>query len=605
MITLVPPDGGYGWIIVMAYAFNNLAMIPIMQGSGLVFKDLFPLLNINGTQSSTIISTNSAFGMILGLINGPLLRYFGYRKVAIAGSLLYSIGIILTTFSRTFTLIMITYGVIASVGMNLAGSAFSLALNTYFTTKRGRATGWAITIMGIGSIFMPPITTFLLHKYGSQGTLLIFGSYSLHAVIGALMLHPIKWHMKKQSDVKDQNKQKIIENIEKEHSVENKDTFHDAPLMEEQQKHKSLTITNINHDIEGISIYGFETPLSRQLSETTRPISQEMSLDGWTWINNYESSNRTRSKSDYHWWNSAKSINSINLNSSLSIFDEDPACQPLRKNLSFSSTNKISKAKSCQSIREDNHIPQNNNEIMINDSNIENQNDTCEKQKKKTRFVRILQWIIAFYDLDLLRDRIYVNIMLGMSIAIFAEINFSLLTPFILADRGLLTNEIAIIMSTIASVDLVLRCCAPYLGEWLHLTPRPMYTISLILLIISRTGLIFTHSFTQVIVVATGLGIAKGIRSVYMSLVIPSYVSINRLPYASAIQMTVNGFIMISAGPCLGIIRDAMGSYTPCIVIINSMTALTVTLWLTELIILRRTKLRLKQTQQDLTEQNI
>ncbi|XP_047347862.1 uncharacterized protein LOC124948380 isoform X2 [Vespa velutina] len=587
MITLVPPDGGYGWIIVMAYAFNSLSMIPIMQGSGLIFKDLFPLLNINGTQSSTIISTNSAFGMILGLINGPLLRYFGYRKVAIAGSLLYSIGIILTTFSRTFTLIMITYGVIASVGMNLAGSAFSLALNTYFTTKRGRATGWAITIMGIGSIFMPPITTFLLHKYGSQGTLLIFGSYSLNAVIGALVLHPIKWHMKKQSDVKDQDKQKIIENIEKEHSVENEDTFHDTPLMEEQQKHQNLTITDINHDVEGISIYGFETPLSRQLSETTRTISKEMSLDGWTWINNYELSNQTRSKSNYHWWNSTKSIDTINLNSSLKIFDEDLACQPLRKNLSFSSTNKMSKAKSCQSIKEDNHIP--NNEIMINDSNIKNQNDTYEKQKKKTRFVRILRWIIAFYDLDLLRDRIYVNIMFGMSIAIFAEINFSLLTPFILADRGLSTNEIAIIMSTIASVDLVLRCCAPYLGEWLHQTPRPMYTISLILLIISRTG----------------LGIAKGIRSVYMSLVIPSYVPINRLPYASAIQMTVNGFIMISAGPCLGIIRDAMGSYTPCIVIINSMTALTVTLWLTELIILRRTKLRLKQRQQDFIEQNI
>lgn len=56
------------------------------------------------------------------------------------------------------------------------------------------------------------------------------------------------------------------------------------------------------------------------------------------------------------------------------------------------------------------------------------------------------------------------------------------------------------------------------------------------------------------IVVAAGLGVAKGIRSVYMSLVIPSYVPIDRLPYASAIQMMVNGFIMISAGPCLGIV---------------------------------------------------
>lgn len=50
---------------------------------------------------------------------------------------------------------------------------------------------------------------------------MIFGSYSLHAIIGALMLHPIKWHMKKQSDVEDQDKQMIIENIEKEQSIGN------------------------------------------------------------------------------------------------------------------------------------------------------------------------------------------------------------------------------------------------------------------------------------------------------------------------------------------------------------------------------------------------
>lgn len=53
---------------------------------------------------------------------------------------------------------------------------------------------------------------------------------------------------------------------------EDEDTFHDAPLMEEQQKHRRLTVTSINHDVEGVSIYGFEIPLSRQLSETTRSL---------------------------------------------------------------------------------------------------------------------------------------------------------------------------------------------------------------------------------------------------------------------------------------------------------------------------------------------
>lgn len=100
---------------------------------------------------------------------------------------------------------------------------------------------------------------------------------------------------------------------------------------------------------------------------------------------------------------------------------------------------------------------------------------------------RVLRRVADLYDFDLLRDPIYVNIMLGMSIAIFAEVNFSMLTPFILADMGLTTAQIANIMSIIAIVDLVSRGAAPYLGEWLRLSSRMMYMLSLSLLIISRT----------------------------------------------------------------------------------------------------------------------
>ena len=54
------------------------------------------------------------------------------------------------------------------------------------------------------------------------------------------------------------------------------------------------------------------------------------------------------------------------------------------------------------------------------------------------------------------------------------------------------------------------------------------------------------------VAVAIGLGAAKGIRSVYMALVVPSYVPIQKLPNASGIQMLTNGMILMSAGPLLG-----------------------------------------------------
>lgn len=54
------------------------------------------------------------------------------------------------------------------------------------------------------------------------------------------------------------------------------------------------------------------------------------------------------------------------------------------------------------------------------------------------------------------------------------------------------------------------------------------------------------------LVVSVILGLAKGIRSVYMCIVIPSYIPIERLASASAIQLFANGIFMMFFGPILG-----------------------------------------------------
>lgn len=66
------------------------------------------------------------------------------------------------------------------------------------------------------------------------------------------------------------------------------------------------------------------------------------------------------------------------------------------------------------------------------------------------------------------------------------------------------------------------------------------------------SALLLFSDFSSLLGVAVGLGIAKGIRTVYMSLVIPSYVPIERLASASGIQMMVNGVFILIGGPALG-----------------------------------------------------
>lgn len=65
------------------------------------------------TNISMIINLSSVFNMSMGFVTGPLLKYFGYRKVGFAAGVLFSVGITSTAFANTFVHFVFTYCIIA------------------------------------------------------------------------------------------------------------------------------------------------------------------------------------------------------------------------------------------------------------------------------------------------------------------------------------------------------------------------------------------------------------------------------------------------------------------------------------------------------------
>ncbi|XP_076301489.1 uncharacterized protein LOC143219363 [Lasioglossum baleicum] len=578
--TKVPPDGKWGWMIVLAYALNGISTGSLLHGFGLIFKDTFPLFGFNATEATIIINANLASGMILGLINGPLLRTFGYRKVGIIASLLYATGVTATAFTRSFTLLLIFYGLFTSVGMWMSMSAFSFALNSYFTKKRGRATSLALTIVGLGPIILPQVTTVLLSYFGFQGTILLFGAFSLHSLVGCTLLHPLKWHLKTVKVQPESTNGDAVTNEKETLLIDEKNPFQEEECTANSavdvnnipRKRKAI-ISAIDHDAEIGSIYGFDVPYARQFSDT-------ISVSICESTRSQQCLNRL-----------FRSTNTINLGSSIKIFDEKPYASIKYSNLNICNGNGYT----LQGAMDSESLTQQNDEKAA----LNAETDCNDKSEKQSFVKEIFAKVVQLFDLNLLRDPIFVNIMAGMSIAIFAEANFSQLTPFILTDMKLTTKEISTVMSIIATLDLVFRSVASFLGEWLNQPPRIMYMISLVLLIVARSSIIFANGFTSMILIAVGLGAAKGIRSIYMSLVIPHYVPINRLPNASGIQMILNGIIFLVAGPIVGVIRDSTGYYAPCIVVMNFVTALTLVMWSVEMLIVHRRTIRLEEKEQD------
>jgi sugar phosphate permease len=99
-----------------------------------------------------------------------------------------------------------------------------------------------------------------------------------------------------------------------------------------------------------------------------------------------------------------------------------------------------------------------------------------------------IQQIVILLDLELLRDSLYISIMLSISAVMFVEMNFTSLMPLILSELNLEMESIATMLSALGIADLVFRGLAPYVGEWLHQPPMSMFLSSLVMVVIARTG---------------------------------------------------------------------------------------------------------------------
>jgi MFS transporter, MCT family, solute carrier family 16 (monocarboxylic acid transporters), member 14 len=75
-------------------------------------------------------------------------------------------------------------------------SAAFVALNHFFTRKRGQAVGLSMAGTAMGMLVLPQLVRFLLEEFSFRGAVLILAALALHATIGSFLLQPIKWHLK-------------------------------------------------------------------------------------------------------------------------------------------------------------------------------------------------------------------------------------------------------------------------------------------------------------------------------------------------------------------------------------------------------------------------
>jgi len=149
-------------------------------GISVFFKDLAAELGI----SRAITSLAAGIGRLEGGVTSPLTGWlsdrFGPKWIIFTGICIAGTGMILMNFINSVMTYMIVWGLIIGVGLNIGLTvAVDKALNDWFIAKRGLAQGTKFALIGVGSIIVLPIVTFLVTQFGWRTTCLIWGCFML------------------------------------------------------------------------------------------------------------------------------------------------------------------------------------------------------------------------------------------------------------------------------------------------------------------------------------------------------------------------------------------------------------------------------------------
>lgn len=209
-LTVSPPDGGWGWVIVGAAFVTSVIVDGIIFSFGILLPELLKEFTDAGKSSISWIGSGLAGTYLLvGPVVSALANRFDCRRVAIVGSLVSSAAFLASIFATSVVYLIICYGIIGGIGFGLIYLPSIVMVQFYFEKRRAFATGIAVCGSGIGTFIFSPLTQVLIDTFGWRGMLLIQGGIILNCAAVSGLFRPLQPKKKKSKKRKSKSKQVV------------------------------------------------------------------------------------------------------------------------------------------------------------------------------------------------------------------------------------------------------------------------------------------------------------------------------------------------------------------------------------------------------------
>ncbi|KAJ8736106.1 hypothetical protein PYW08_006762 [Mythimna loreyi] len=193
----VAPDGGWGYLVAISTIICFSTTTSFMGSFGMMYNEYINEISMSSsgiTLLNGIACLSSAFS---GYFTSALLKLMSMRWLAFISSVVFAFGTLGTAFTPSTLMFYLTVGICQGIGMGILFNLACTVMNDYFDQKRVLVMSFVQTATGVTAMVAPIFVKWSIEKYGSRGTLLLIGGLSLHNFVAALLMQPVRWHMRK------------------------------------------------------------------------------------------------------------------------------------------------------------------------------------------------------------------------------------------------------------------------------------------------------------------------------------------------------------------------------------------------------------------------
>lgn len=179
-----------GWIVVAAGIGINLAF-GILYAWSIFGSELQKTYGWTKTESSIPYTVAIIMFAVMMVPAGRLQDKIGPRWVATIGGVLIGAGCLLASILPSLPGLTIAFGVLAGSGIGLGyASTTPPAVKWFPPEKKGLISGLVVGGFGLASIYIVPLSKFLLHEYG------VFGAFRLLGILFLCITLPLAQFIK-------------------------------------------------------------------------------------------------------------------------------------------------------------------------------------------------------------------------------------------------------------------------------------------------------------------------------------------------------------------------------------------------------------------------